>query len=301
MTAPARPYDFRQPRLLSQEQMRLFGRLHDTFGRDVSVYLSSLLRTIVDLRPEQVEQGSYAAFLAGTSRPAALYVVDAAPLRPSFVLEVDPCLAAFLVDKLFGGAGLLPEEARPLTQVERGIMSKVTSRLLGELEKAWKPFAARTFTEAGFETNAEFVQIASGTDAVFTVRYAVKVYEQTSFLRLCYPYRLLEQLLVPSGYRAPLASPPQPPEEQARHRQVVEGVQVELCAELGRARLPIGELMRLQVGDVIPLAQRVHEPLAVRVDQHARFKAAGGRSGRHHALRIVDVLANQAFETDERA
>ncbi len=35
------PYNFKRPRLLSQDQMRLLNYVHDAFARDLSVYLSA--------------------------------------------------------------------------------------------------------------------------------------------------------------------------------------------------------------------------------------------------------------------
>ena len=43
------PYNFKRPRLFSQDQTRVLNQIHEAFARDLSVYLSAQLRTIVDI------------------------------------------------------------------------------------------------------------------------------------------------------------------------------------------------------------------------------------------------------------
>lgn len=54
--------------------------------------------------------------------------------------------------------------------------------------------------------------------------------------------------------------------EQARGLEAVHDVQVKVQAVLGRARMPIGELLRLRKGMVVELDRRVGEPVDIYVN-----------------------------------
>ena len=82
-------------------------------------------------------------------------------------------------------------------------------------------------------------------------------------------------------------------------REELVGVLVEVVAHLGRAMLPLTELMQLQAGDVIPLEGRTTNPVRVFVDNKEKFLAVPGRSGQQRALRIVNVAPVQNEEDDD--
>ncbi|WP_243663247.1 flagellar motor switch protein FliM [Rhodothermus marinus] len=199
MTAEAEkkilPYNFKRPRLFSQDQMRVLHYVHEAFARDLSVYLSAQLRTLVDIGLSAIDQVLYSEFVMSSAPPSALYVVDVHPLHQKIVLELDPRLAIFTVEKLFGGPGIFLRKPRELSQIERRIMDKVMMRAFRELEKAWKQIHEIHLEEAGFESNAEFVQILPGVEPALVATFEVSIYEQRSFINICYPYILLERIL----------------------------------------------------------------------------------------------------------
>ncbi len=297
----AQSYDFRQPRRFGQEQMRLLNSVHETFARDLSVHLSARLRTIVDLRLATLDQIPYAGFVEGSTPPSALYVAAAQGHTPRFLLEVDPRLAGFIVERLFGGTAHGLGEARALSQIEQGMMSKVTAHALRELEAAWRPATAVRFETVGFEADAAYAQVMPRPEPTVLVGYEVTVYDQAAFLKLCYPCSLIEPLLRNARPHAPStpAAHPLPKAEREEYERTVRTVSVEMRAELGRAALPIRDLARLQPGDVIPLQQRVQAPIRIFVDQHCRFRAAPGKSGRRRALRILEIYEPPRPRDDE--
>ena len=50
------PYNFKRPRLFAQDQMRVLGHVHEAFARDLAVYLSAQLRTIVEINLSAIDQ-----------------------------------------------------------------------------------------------------------------------------------------------------------------------------------------------------------------------------------------------------
>lgn len=296
------PYNFKRPRLFSQEHMRVLHYVHEAFARDLSVYLSAQLRTLVDISLSAIDQVLYSEFVMSSAPPSALYVVDVQPLHQKIVLEVDPRLAIYTVEKLFGGPGIFLRKPRELSQIERRIMEKVMMRAFRELEKAWKQIHEVHLEEAGFESNAEFVQILPGVEPALVATFEVSIYEQRSFINICYPYILLERMLGQSAMKQWRSSSTTevPPAVRQRYEEQLEKVEVELRAVMGRTRIKLSELMTLEVGDVIVLERRVNQPVQVYIGEREKFKAVPGRSGKYRALRILEiVLPELPLEEDE--
>ncbi len=286
------PYNFKRPRLFSQDQMRVLHYVHEAFARDLSVYLSAQLRTLVDLSLSAIDQVLYSEFVMSSAPPSALYVVQVHPFQQQIVIELDPRLAIYTVEKLFGGPGIFLQKPRELSHIERRIMEKVMRRAFQELEKAWKQIHEVRLEEAGFESNAEFVQILPGVEPALVATFEVSIYEQRSFLNICYPYILLERMLGHSAMKQWRSSSTTevPPAIRQRYEAQLEKIEVELRAELGRTHLPLTELLTMEVGDVIVLERRINQPIQVYIGECEKFRAIPGRSGKHRALRILEVV-----------
>ncbi len=294
-------YDFKRPRLLAQDQMRVINQVHESFARDFSVYLSAQLRTIVNISLTAVDQMLYSEYVMSSTPPSALYVLAVRKESRKIVLELDPCFIIFTIEKLCGGKGEFLQEPRTVSQIERRIMSKVLSRAFRELEQAWQQICEIQLEEVAFESNAEFVQIIPGVESVILVAFEVTVYEERSFINICYPYLLLEPMLRRAGMKQWTFSAAGEVSQavRERHEDTLRTMIVQLHAELGRTCLPISELMQLEVGDVIPLEARVNEPVRIFVGKEEKFTAVAGRSGKYRALRILDVLEPQLIQEDD--
>lgn len=293
------PYNFKRPRLFSQDQARVLTYVHEAFARDLSVYLSAQLRTIVDINLESVDQVIYSEFVMSSAPPSAIYVVNVLNHDHKIVLEIDPRLAIYTIEKLFGGHGVFIDEKRELSQIEQKIMQKVMEETFDKLEGAWEQAQEIELEIDSFETNAEFVQIIPAAEPAFVTNYKVSVYEETASINICYPYILLEKMLATSDMKQWLSSAitEASPEVRERYERKLQATEVELRAELGRARVPLPELLRLEAGDVIPLERRVKDPVRVYVNGHEKFAGQAGKSGSYRAIKITNV-EDASAETD---
>jgi flagellar motor switch protein FliM len=289
------PYNFKRPRLFAQDQTRVLNHVHEGFARELSVYLSAQLRTIVDITLNAVDQVLYSEYVMSSAPPSALYVAEVKNLNQKFVFELDPRLVVFMIEKLFGGQGTFLKKPREVSQIERRIMSKVMNRAFMALQKSWEQVHGIDVEEIAFESNAEFVQIIPGVEACIVASFEVVIYEQPSHINICYPYMLLERMLGRSGMKQWVSSATTQVTREVRDRyeETLRTIAVEVRAELGRAKLPIEDLSNLAAGDIIPLQRRLQDPLDVYVGDKHKFSAAAGRSGKFRALRILDVIESQ--------
>lgn len=289
----AHPYNFKRPRLFSQAQNRVLNQVHESFARDLSVYLSAQLRTIVDISLTAVDQVLYSEFVMSSAPPSALYVLADHELDQRCVFEIDPRLVIYTIEKLMGGDGELKDESREVSPIEQRIMSRVMQRAYRELETAWHKAYELSVEEVAFESNAEFVQIIPAAEPALVASFDVQIYDEPSFVNICYPYLMLEKMLGRAGMEQWISSSTTtaPPEAREEYQETLRETEVTLTAELGRANLPVTELLRLQEGDVIPLDHKTADPVEVYVNGEKKFEAAAGRSGKERALQITAVAS----------
>ncbi len=286
------PYNFKRPRLFAQDQMRVLNHIHEAFARNLSGYLSAQLRTIVNINLYTIDQVLYSEYVLSSAPPSALYVVSVKELDQNLVIELDPRLIVFIVEKLFGGPGIFIDTPREISLIEKRIMERVTQNMFRELEKAWEDIFSFHLEHVAFESNAEFVQIIPGVEPVMVITLEVSVYDKRTLLNICYPYLILERMLTRSGTKRWLKNVQSRLNGKVgtRIKQALSKVEVPLRAELGRTYLTLRQIGSLQVGDVIPLNRRIHEPLEVYVGDALKFRAEPGRTGKRHALRIQEIL-----------
>src|SRR5438552_9981425 len=128
------PYDFKRPERVGKEQMRSLQTLHEGFGRNFGAALSTLLRTIVEVKLTSVDQLTYSEFIFSLENPTCFNLLRAPPLEGHLILDIGPAILYPIIDRLLGGgkeSGTIAR--RPLTEIELRLMSRITQLFLNEL------------------------------------------------------------------------------------------------------------------------------------------------------------------------
>jgi flagellar motor switch protein FliM len=131
------PYDFRRPRRVSKDQIRALTNIHKEFAELLSASLSAMLRTMVDLTVETVEQITYSEYTSSLPITTCAFVFNMEPLKAPAVLELAPRAAFVAIDRLLGGQGQDASVTRDLTEIERIVIERLGGRMLIDLAAAW--------------------------------------------------------------------------------------------------------------------------------------------------------------------
>lgn len=286
---PVRSYDFRRPDKFSKDQLRTLSMLHENYSRVVSTVLSGQLRTTVDLSVSSVKQRTYAEFSAGLSNPGVIAVVSLAPLDGNAVLEVEPSVAMYLVDRVLGGAGTSLREPREFTEIELTVSRRLVWSLLEHLRDGWRNIVEVSPAVESVETNPMFAQVVAPGEMCAVVSFSIKVGAVQGSICLCLPYLLMEPVVSKltafvwfSG--APRVDPGAD-EDQIKGR--LQEVPVEVVAELGATVLTLNDLLGLSAGDVVVLDHDMRDPIMVRVGSKIKLSAHPGTHRGRLALSII--------------
>jgi flagellar motor switch protein FliM len=286
-------YDFRRPERVSKEQLKGLQGLFEAFAREVSIVLPPFLRTVVRVDLVSIDQLTYDEFILSVSRPTALSVINMNPLDGSAVLETSLDMVFPIIDRVLGGSGAMLDRQRELTEIEMRIVNRIILMMLDCLKRSWQQLVEFKMSVVNQESDPLIVQIVGGGEMVILVGYEVYVGERVGQMNWCVPLMVLnpvlDQITAQTHYRRHMTRDMAQRVRAQLHRLVMKSV-VPVDAVLGRSRLPLSELSRLQVGDVVKLDTDVKDSFTVEAGGIPRFKATLGRRGEQSAVQVKDLI-----------
>ena len=158
---------------VSKDQTRTLENLHSNLSRMMSSSLSNMTQSVVDCDIAFVDQTTYAEVIVSMSNPSLSYTYTIEPLGGPAFIDFAPAVAYGLIDCEFGGSGKVTPPNRPVTAIERTVMTRVVTRTLADFEATWLPLLKVQVSDAELETNPEFMQISAPSDTVMLIAFEV--------------------------------------------------------------------------------------------------------------------------------
>ena len=178
-------YDFKRPDKFSKDQIRTLYMLHENFARLLNTYLSTNLRTLVNISVASVEQLAYEEFIRSLSNPSVIGIFNMSPLKGNVIFEINPNIAFSIIDRLFGGEGTVINKIRTLTDIEETIIRKVITKSLDNLQEAWRHVVNTEPRLEVIETNPQFTQIVPPNDMVVIVTLQTQIGQVEGLINIC--------------------------------------------------------------------------------------------------------------------
>ena len=249
-----------------------------TFGATLAKYASTGIGVFLDslhAYPGEVLRKSFGA-------PALIAELQIAPHPDHPLLEIDVAFAAQIADRLLGGSGEAPDTQRPLTEVERGVVSFVLAKLLGVVAREWSveqriaPRLMRLHAFAAVPPKPPFALSDSYVVADFKLTAELSV----GIVRICIPETMVRH--AQTSRRRDFRAHPPAPRELATirgHFSRIANLEVECNASVGSASLTLGELRRLDASDVLLLEHCTAAPSGAGIDGDAQLVCGTGEGG----------------------
>lgn len=286
-------YDFRRPERVSKEQLKGLQSLFEAFSREVSIIMPPFLRTVVRVDLISIDQLTYDEFILSVGRPTSLSIVNMAPLDGNAVIEMSLDMVFPIVDRVLGGRGAALPDVRELTEIENRIVNRLVVMILDCWRRSWDQLIEFKLNVIAQESDPLIVQIVGGSEMVILVGYEVHIGERVGQMNMCIPLMVLnpvlDQITQQTHYKRRMSRDLAKRVGVQLHRLVRKST-VPVDAILGRARLPLSEIARLQVGDVVQLDADIKVPVNVEVGGLKRFLAKPGRLGEQSAVQLSAIV-----------
>lgn len=295
------PHGVRSYNLATQERI-VRGRMptleiiNERFARLLRIGLFNFLRRTTEVSVGPVRISKYTDFIRNLVVPTNLNLVQVKPLRGTALMVFDPTLVFLVVDNLFGGDGRFHTrvEGRDFTQTEQRIIQRLLEIVFETYAKSWEPVYPLEFEYIRSEMNTQFANIATPNEVVVATTFIIELGSATGEIHFCMPYSMLEPI------RDVLTSSLQGETLGVDKRwvrlmtQQIQSAEVEIVADLGKNKLHLGDILNLQVGDVIPLT--IAEEVEAKIDGVPVMQCRYGVFNGQYALRVEKLLRANSSE-----
>ena len=281
-------YDFRRPTTLAREHSRALEVAFETFARQWGTQLTAKVRVKAQVTTHQVLMQTYDEYAASLPATTAMVLCRLEDYESQAVIQFPTSSALAWVGRMLGGNGSQPAPGRKFTQIEQALVKRLMEDALEDLRYSFGSLLPMPLNFNSIQYNAQFAQAAAPSDLMVVATFTLRVGENTAEGTVALP---AETVLPQLGATNPTTSP-----ENAAEllRQQMAWVPVEVSVGLMPVTVRPEAILRLAVGDLIPLNHPERRPLEVRIAGQRIARAGLGRNGARLAAQIVDTEENPA-------
>ncbi|MTV14987.1 MULTISPECIES: flagellar motor switch protein FliM [Bradyrhizobium] len=279
--------------MVSYERLPMLEIVFDRLVRLMTTSLRNFTSDNVEVSLDRITSVRFGDYMNSIPLPAVLSVFKAEEWENFGLATVDSSLIYSMIDVLLGGRRgqtQLRIEGRPYTTIETNLVKRLVEVVLSDAEQAFRPLSPVTFTIDRLETNPRFAAISRPANAAILVRLRIDMEDRGGNVELLLPYATIEpirnvllQMFMGEKFgRDPIW--------EGHFATEVAQAAISVDAVLYEADIPLKELMKLKVGDTLPLDIRSDALVSVRCGNVTLTEGRMGRVGDRVAIRVTKNL-----------
>ena len=279
--------------MVSYERLPMLEIVFDRLVRLMTTSLRNFTSDNVEVSLDRITSVRFGDYMNSIPLPAVLSVFKAEEWENFGLATVDSSLIYSMIDVLIGGRRgqtQLRIEGRPYTTIETNLVKRLVEVVLSDAEQAFRPLSPVTFSIDRLETNPRFAAISRPANAAILVRLRIDMEDRGGNLELLLPYATIEpirnvllQMFMGEKFgRDPIW--------EGHFATEVAQAEIAVDAVLYEADIPLKELMKLKVGDTLPLDIRSDALVSVRCGNVTLTEGRMGRVGDRVAIRVTKNL-----------
>lgn len=238
-------YDFKRPNRVSKEQLRAIKGIHDKLARNLASQISSIMRSIVEIKLHSVDQMTYGEFLMSLPSPTSFNVFSIKPLDGNCVLEINPSIAFPMIDRLLGGNGDGFDSNRELTEIEINLLDAILRIMMQRLRESWSMVTDMYPNVEAKESSPNVVQVVSQNEIIIMAVMEIIIGASSGMINFCYPVIYLEPILSRLANRDVMLGETSAKKSRNKELKTLVGrAEVLYEAILGRTNISVHEISR---------------------------------------------------------
>lgn len=283
------PYDLTNQDRVIRGRMPILEIIYERFIRQFRVSLSNSLRKISTISMISTDLLKFGEFVNTLPIPSCMSIMRFNELRGPALIVFESKLAYAIIDSYFGGTDrpYTKFEGKEFTSIELSFMKRVMDMAIADLEEAWAPVHRIDAQYVRTEINPQFVGVVPPSDVIITTTFEVEFESVSGTIMVVIPYSTIEPI------KQKLSSSFQTENDvvdtlwtRSMHEHV-QSAQATAIVKLGNTSMSIGDLVSLQVGDIIPLSQEVSGELDLEIEGATKMKCLIGTYKGNRAVQIT--------------
>ncbi|QEP43173.1 flagellar motor switch protein FliM [Ectothiorhodospiraceae bacterium BW-2] len=286
----ARSYDFASEERIVRGRMPTLEMINERYSRQLRISLFNLLRRSAEISVLGVNMIKFSEYIHSLFVPTSLNMIKIKPLRGTALLVFDPRLVYILVDNYFGGYGRFHAkiEGREFTPTEQRVIQMLMEISFRDMIKAWEPVMEVHFEFVNREVNPQFANIVSPSEVVVVSKLQVELDGGGGEVHIAMPYSMLEPIR--EQLDAGLQSDHGDIDDRwitSLHEEVRQA-EIKLSSRLAEKPMTLGEVLRMEAGDIIPFDMPDHVTLMA--EDIPIFRGKLGVANEHMAIQITEQV-----------
>jgi flagellar motor switch protein FliM len=290
--ADIQPYDLTNQDRVIRGRMPTLDIIYERFIRLYRMSLSNSLRKIASISIISTDLLKFGEFVNTLPIPSCMCIMRFESLRGPALLVFESKLAYALVDSYFGGTDrpYTKIEGKEFTRIELSIMNKVMDLAIKDLEEAWAPVHKTNISYVRTEVNPQFVGVVPPSDVIISTTFEVELENASGTIALIIPYSTIEPIKNKLNASFQTESDHIDQEWTAMMEEHLRNANVNMVVNLGETAITVGDLVNLNIGDIIPLGQDCDGELEMHVEGVGKFKCFLGVSRGNRAVQITRIM-----------
>jgi len=283
------PYDLTNQDRVIRGRMPILEIIYERFIRQFRVSLSNSLRKISTISMISTDLLKFGEFVNTLPIPSCMCIMRFNELRGPALIVFESKLAYAIIDSYFGGTDrpFTKIEGKEFTSIELSFMRRVMDMAINDLEEAWAPVHRIDAQYSRTEINPQFVGVVPPSDVIITTTFEVEFESASGTIMVVIPYSTIEPI------KQKLSSSFQSENDVVDTlwtrslQEHVQNAEATAVVKLGETEMTIGDLVSLQIGDVIPLSQEVSGELDLEIEGANKLKCLIGTYKGNRAVQVT--------------
>ena len=260
--------------------------INERFARHARGVFLPMLRLQPRISPFPPEVKTFDEYCEGIDNFMNLNISRMEELRGPMLLTLGPKFISTLTASYYGGSIHQPDQKRSeFTTTEERVIELVNEGLSECLSTAWADLMPITLSHQGREVNPQFASFVDGSELVIICAFLIQMPTGDSVnLDIVYPLQTLKPIATQLRSRMQ-SDTTDDVSWRERMENAILNIPLNVTAFLGQPVMSMGQLIRLQTGDVVPI--QVNDGIELRVEDNPIFLADIGEVSGQAAVSLT--------------
>jgi flagellar motor switch protein FliM len=279
--------------LISYERLPMLEIIFDRLVRILSTSLRNFTSDNAEATIESISSFRLGDYLAALQVHSMLAVFRAEEWDNAGLLCLDSNMIYNMIDLVLGGRHgrqPTPDEARPYTAIERGLVERLVNVILADFTTSFTPVSKVRFRFDRLETNPRFAVISRVSNAAIVARLRIDMEGRSGIIEILLPYATLEpvrDLLLQKFMGEKFG---RDHIWEAHLSEELWTTEVELEALLDEQVVRLSDVINLRPGMALPISLPLGSPVKLRCGGVSMFTATLGYKQGRLALTIDGTI-----------
>lgn len=291
-------YDFRSPKKITKETIKLLKGIYEGYCRMLSSRLTSMLRLMCDVTVEQVEESIFHEYNNALDDYVLMGLVnvgypDNSLSDSQILMDISKPLSFVIIDRLLGGSGEEYENLRDYTDIELSLLGNMFKQIVPMMGVSWESTIELKTELAKIETNSRFIQSINYNDTVVIVVLNVTLNESTGKITICMPSNIIGEVMKKANVFSKSSKKKMDQSVEEQKEIIMDSIKsskLTITGVLGKAQATLKDIVDMQVGDLIILDKAVNSYVDVNVDGEKWFEGTWGTKKNKGVIKINNII-----------